>query len=167
MSSSKKLTKLLFIVYLIALTWIIVFKDTIPFTEMGHMRNINLEPFQAPSRINGQIDYSEMIMNIVIFIPYGIYAGMLLKKWHLIQKIQLFFVTSLFFEMTQYILAVGASDITDIINNTQGGIVGLIIFWLLNKFIRNKIRIHKFINVFAFIGTVSMVVLLLIIFLYL
>lgn len=40
--------------------------------------------------------------------------------------------------MMQYILAIGASDITDIIGNTLGGIAGIVCYILLEKIFKNK-----------------------------
>jgi glycopeptide antibiotics resistance protein len=40
---------------------------------------------------------------------------------------------SLAFEVIQWIFAIGASDITDVIGNTFGGILGVILFCFLGK----------------------------------
>ena len=44
---SKKLTKGLFIVYLLALTWIIIFKLQLSFKDLDHLRGVNLIPFRG------------------------------------------------------------------------------------------------------------------------
>ena len=44
---SKKLTKGLFIVYLLALTWIIIFKLQLSFKDLDHFRGVNLIPFRG------------------------------------------------------------------------------------------------------------------------
>jgi glycopeptide antibiotics resistance protein len=66
-------------------------------------------------------------------------------------------------EVLQFIFAVGASDITDIINNTLGGIIGFLIFKVIVKLFSNRDKAHKFVNVIAAIGTVLMLLLLAII----
>ena len=81
------------------------------------MRSINLIPFHESLIINGKLDFREIIMNAAIFIPLGIYSGILFKKWIIGKRIFLFFLISLTYEVSQFILGVGASDITDIINN--------------------------------------------------
>ena len=112
-SKTNKLTKVLFVIYLIALLWIIVFKFNVPFSKLGYMRSINLIPFNESLVINGELDFREIIMNVVIFIPLGIYLVILLKKWTIGKKIFLFFLISLICEIFQFILGVGASDITE------------------------------------------------------
>lgn len=155
-----KNTNILFIIYLTALFEIIIFKLEIPFTNMGYLRSINLIPFSESLIVNGVIDFSEILMNIIIFIPLGIYIEMLFSKWSTIKKISTIFIVSLICEISQFIMAIGASDITDIINNTLGGIVGLLVMYVLVKFFKNKHKIYKFINITSAIGTTFMVVLL-------
>lgn len=148
-----KSTSVLFIIYLIALSWILLFKLGVRFSYMGN-RNVNLIPF-------GTVDVSEMILNIVIFIPLGIYAGVLFKRWVFVKKLFLFFLVSLMFEGLQYIFRIGAFDITDIITNILGGIIGLLIFEAIEKLFNNSVKSRKFITVIAAIGTVLMISLLL------
>lgn len=61
----------------------------------------------------------------------------------------------------QFILRVGAFDITDTITNTLGGIIGLMIFKAIEKVFKNSVKALKFINVIAAIGTVLMILFLL------
>ncbi|WP_270941187.1 VanZ family protein [Romboutsia lituseburensis] len=159
-SKITKTTKILFIVYLIAIFEIIVFKLEIPFSRMGYLRNINLIPFYESLIVNGKIDFSEIFMNMVIFIPLGIYIEMLFSKWSTIKKISVIFIVSLICEISQFVMAIGASDITDIINNTLGGIVGLLIMYILVKLVKEKHKIYKLMNILATIGTTFMVSLL-------
>ena len=65
------------------------------------------------------------------------------------------------FEALQFIFRVGAFDITDIITNTLGGIIGLMIFKAIEKVFKNSVKAQKFINIIAAIGTVLMISLLL------
>ena len=154
-----RLTYVLFVVYLIAIVWILLFKLGVHFSSMGN-RSINLIPFSAPVILNVKMDYGEMIMNVLIFLPLGIYAGILFKRWSLGIKLLLFFLVSLIIEGFQYILAVGAFDITDIINNTLGGIIGLMTYFGIEKAFNNSVKAQKFINLIATIGTISMILFL-------
>ena len=51
----------LFFFYLIVVVWIILFKMQFYFSDLPHMRSINLIPFEASIRVGGRIDYSEII----------------------------------------------------------------------------------------------------------
>ena len=56
------------------------------------------------------------------------------------------------YEVLQYVFAIGATDITDVINNTIGGIVGVCIAALC--FTMFKEKAYKVLHALAIIGTV-------------
>jgi glycopeptide antibiotics resistance protein len=155
-----KLTIALLIIYLIGIFWIIVLKFNLPFSYKGHLRSINLIPYSESLILNGKIDFGEIILNMVIFVPLGLYAGILFHKWIFRRKIFLFFFISLLCEVSQLILGVGAFDITDIINNTLGGIVGLLIYTGIEKVLKNGVKARKIINIVALIGTILVISLI-------
>ncbi len=154
-----KITKLLFSIYLAALVWILLLKLGVKFSYMGS-RSVNLIPFREALMANGKIDHGEIILNIVIFIPLGIYAGVLYERWNFRTKIIFIGSISLAFESLQYIFKIGAFDITDIITNTTGGIIGLLIYQGIEKVFNNSVKTQKIINVMAAIATGVMVTLL-------
>jgi glycopeptide antibiotics resistance protein len=154
-NSTNKLTIVLFGIYLIALFWILLFKLGVQFSYMGN-RSVNLIPFS-----DSKIDVSEIILNVVICVPLGIYAGVLFKRQTLGTKLSFCFLISSMFEVLQFILRVGAFDVTDIISNTLGGIIGVMIFKAVEKLFKNSVTAQKFINIIAAIGTVLMISLLL------
>jgi glycopeptide antibiotics resistance protein len=119
-------------------------------------RDVNLIPFFS----KGKIDLSEIILNIIIFVPAGIYAGVLFKRRSFVKKLFFFFLVSLVFEALQFVLRIGAFDVTDIITNTIGGITGVIIFKAIEKLFNNSSKAQKFINIIAVIATVLMILLL-------
>lgn len=152
---SDKLTTVLFIIYFIALIWILLFKLGVRFSYIGK-RSVNLIPFS-----DGNNGVSENILNVLIFVPLGIYAGVLFRRWNISTKLLFFFLTSLTFEGLQFIFKLGAFDITDIITNTFGGAIGLLIFAVIEKAFNNNSKAQKFINIIAAIATVLMISLLL------
>jgi glycopeptide antibiotics resistance protein len=123
-------------------------------------RTVNLVPFNQLFIVNGKIDFPEIIMNVVIFVPLGIYAGMLFKKWGFGKNVFFFFLISLMLEVLQYIFSIGAFDITDTITNTFGGIIGWMLFKAIEKAFKSSIKAQKIINVIAAIATVLMIVFL-------
>jgi len=158
-NSVNKLTFVLFVIYLIALLWILLFKLGVRFSYMEN-RNVNLIPFNEPFILNGKTNFGEIIMNLVIFVPLGIYAGILFKKWIFGKYLFFFFLISLFVEGFQFILRIGAFDITDIITNTVGGITGLMLFKAIEKVFKNSVKAQKFVNIIAGIGTVLVILFL-------
>jgi glycopeptide antibiotics resistance protein len=138
-----------------------VLKFNVKFSYLENIRRINLIPFRQITNLNGKFDYGEIILNVMIFVPLGMYAGVLYKRWNIWKKLLLCFLISLICEGYQYIMAVGTSDITDIINNTLGGTIGLMIYNVIEKAFKNSAKSQKFINLIAVTGTVVMISFLL------
>ena len=156
MLNSKKLTRGLLIVYLAALIWIIIFKMQLSFQGLPHLRNINLIPFAESMVTNGKTNYSEIINNVAAFIPFGIFMGMLLQGQAFFKKVAPVFLTSLAFEVIQFVFSIGASDITDLL-----GLIGIGFFFLLEKiFKRNTLKILNLICLAGGIILVSFIGLL-------
>ena len=65
---------------------------------------------------------------------------------------------SLGIEVLQFVLAIGATDITDLIGNTLGGIIGIGVFYLFSKVFKNKT--NKIINILASIATILLIALI-------
>ncbi len=76
-------------------------------------------------------------------------------EWGFLKKAAPAFFTSLAFEILQFIFGIGASDITDLLGNTLGGMAGILLFLLLSKLFKGNTI--KLINILAAIGTVLMV----------
>lgn len=125
------------VIYLVLLTWIILFKMSLRIPPLGHYRMINMIPFADPAIINGKVNQTEQIYNFLIFVPVGIYLSLLFGSRFLKNSLIIAGI-SLFYEVMQYILGIGATDVTDLLLNTAGGIAGLFIFWLLKKLLKKK-----------------------------
>lgn len=66
---------------------------------------------------------------------------------------------SLVFEVTQYIFAIGASDITDVIDNTLGAVIGILLYLGMKKIWKEKTG-----KVIAILGAVMEVLFLALLF---
>jgi glycopeptide antibiotics resistance protein len=122
-------------------------------------RHVNLIPFsQAIS--SGNFDFGETIMNVVIFVPLGIYAGVLFRKWTFWKNILFFLVVTLIIEAVQFFFRVGAFDTTDTISNTLGGMIGLMIFKGIEIMFKEPLKAQKSINIVASVGTFLMILFL-------
>lgn len=76
-------------------------------------------------------------MNIVLFIPYGVYISILKDEWNLLKKAVPAFLTGLSYETLRYVFAIGDTDITDLFGNTPGGLLGIALFWILSKVLKD------------------------------
>jgi glycopeptide antibiotics resistance protein len=114
----------LFAVYLALLVWAVLWKLGVPSLHGGDIRAVKLVPFVAGDGY-GESSPFEMIANVALFVPFGVYLGLLAPRWGWWRIGALAAVVSVGFETTQYVLAVGSSDVTDVILNTAGAIVGV------------------------------------------
>lgn len=153
----KKTKHILFTIYLFLIIWIILFKLSVSIEQLPHFRSFNLIPFYYPNETTYQI--KEVLENMIIFIPFGLY----LKTLNINSERTVFlgFLLSLSLELSQYIFCIGASDITDLITNTTGVLVGVGLYYLLKKIFKEKT--NKIILVLASIITILFVSLIVII----
>lgn len=124
--------------HMVLLIRLILFKLAIHPAEVPAVRDLNLVLFRNSYYLNGNVNYIELLFNILIFIPVGIYLSILKPEWKGWQKIVIVFFISLSFETIQYAAAIGYTDIMDLMNNTAGGAAGIGIFKLLNRWWKEK-----------------------------
>lgn len=145
---------IIYVIYCLILIWLVLFKFTFSFEDFQWLqttRRVNLIPFYYDTDV-GHIHAKEVIMNAFVFVPMGLYLKMLTisgKKAVLIGA-----AGSLAFEVIQFVFAIGASDITDIITNTLGTVVGVCLYALLRKVFADKEKTDRFINRIAVVALV-------------
>jgi glycopeptide antibiotics resistance protein len=112
----------LFVVYLVLLVWIVLWKLEVPW--IGDQRVIKLVPF-AGTRHAGASTPLDVVVNLALFVPFGVYLGMLApaRRWWALTGIAA--GASLALEVLQYVLGVGRSDVSDVVVNTAGAVLGL------------------------------------------
>jgi glycopeptide antibiotics resistance protein len=108
--------------------------------------------------LNGKPSYYEVVYNMLIFVPFGIFICMLKKRKSFFHLIVPIILTSLLFEVIQYIFALGASDITDLLANTFGGIVGCGIFVIIHKICKENV--YKVLNTTALVLEIGLALLI-------
>ena len=144
---SRKLTLGLFAFYLIVLTWIILFK------MQFSLRNL-------PLVVNGKRDVGEIVQNAAAFFPMGIFVRALWPGRPLVKQLLPVIGASLLFEAAQYVFAIGASDITDVISNASGGALGIAAAALIAKVFGN--RWLKAVNIVCLTGAIALSALILV-----
>ena len=88
---------------------------------------------------------------------------MLYPKSSGFRAIILAFILSLTYESIQYVLTIGFPDVTDLIDNTLGAIIGAIIINIISVIFREKLRIYMNIILILFSGYIIHDILYLII----
>lgn len=150
----------LFLIYLILLVWIILFKLQFSIHDLDMVRSVNFIPFYYDKEIGTEFHLKEVFENLFIFVPMGIYLQMLLPKGRFHGKLAVIAGTSLLLETAQYVLAIGRSDITDLLSNTTGGLLGLALYCIIARLLRNRERADKLFLVLAVIASVIVIGLL-------
>ena len=154
---SKFLSLILLVLYIWILTWIIIGK-----MNWDLLKNVNIDWLENPKLLLHPgvtwqtinltpyiyIDYIEVLLNILFFIPLGLYIYLIRNKNNIYLTIILAFLLSLTYEFIQYICIIGSPDITDISNNTLGGFFGSILVVILRLIFRSKTRLY--INIILF-----------------
>ncbi|ENK1242778.1 VanZ family protein [Clostridium botulinum] len=167
-----KMINILFIVgfafYTLFLLWNIPFKYVSPLevfsTNRYFSRTLNLIPFY--DIFNGIYNGLDIWGNIILFIPLGIYVNVISKDSRVYKSICKIFSISLIFEVSQYVFGIGASDITDIITNTIGGIVGVGIYMVIKKVFKNDIKAKNFITICSIVIMIPVSTILILLFIY-
>ncbi|MFC5447475.1 VanZ family protein [Paenibacillus aestuarii] len=122
-------------------------------------RSINLIPFYtireyifSNSAAIKNFSFANVVGNIVIFIPLGTYLSLFKSDKRVITNLLFIFIVSVFVEIIQGLLGIGASDIDDIILNGLGGLVGILGYKVLLFILRNEKRVSAAITILSAIG---------------
>lgn len=127
-----------FSLYLAWLVWAILFKFHLPGAgPLRTMRSIEWIPF-APREIERRQTLEEMALNLIVFIPLGAYLTALLPKGKRRWVPLIGLGASLMFEVLQYVFAIGAADVTDLIMNTAGTLSGMLFFGILHLLFKKR-----------------------------
>ncbi len=150
----RRMTIVLLMIYLIALTWIILCKMALPGEPLPHLRSINLIPFGGSLIINGQASYDEVLQNVLAFVPLGIYIAMLFPAYPIWKKVLWGASLSLCYELLQFVFAIGATDLTDWLGNTAGVWIGVGIYRILSWCVPD--HADRILRMLALLGTIGM-----------
>lgn len=122
-------------------------------------RSINLIPFYSikeyifsNSATIKDFAFSNVIGNIVIFIPVGTYLLLFKSNKSIRANLLLIFMATFLIETIQGLLAIGATDIDDMILNCLGGLVGILACKLLLLILRDEKKVEAAITVISAIG---------------
>ena len=132
MKKNERLLQLLlgmsFIFYAVFVIWNILFKYVSPLelfsTERHFMRSYNLIPY-FDLIVKGHVNALDLYGNILLFIPFGVYLSYHEENRNMFRSVLIILFVSIGFELIQFVFGIGATDVTDVINNTLGGVIGM------------------------------------------
>lgn len=136
----------------------------IRFDHSGSMRSVNLIPFHSiydyvfsDNQMLNAFAFSNVLGNIVLFIPLGVYLTYFVPNKNILLNTAIIAGLSVLVEVIQYIFAVGVTDIDDVILNTIGGLLGVLLYRLILFLFKEKTKFA--IEIFAPIGGVAVFVI--------
>jgi len=150
----KTASKIVCSVYVATLAWLLLFKLAYPQPVLlhYHTRGLSLIPFAGFS----EYSLRDAFYNCLVFVPFGLLLSVQFKQASFWQKVLWIAMFSLTVEILQYIFAIGITDITDVLMNSLGGLVGLGVYEGLKKYVDEK-QLDQFIVI---AGALILIILL-------
>ena len=165
------LIKISLILYMLVLVFVVMIKSIIPndlianynflstmTLKMRLIRGLKILEFYKIEYEIGVISKTIIldVLNIIIFIPFGILITNYFKTKRLLKTVLVSFVFSVIIEVFQLISIIGAFMLNDIIINCLGGLTGSLIYVLVIG--KEKYKLY---NILLIIFSTIMVLLLL------
>lgn len=133
--------RILFVLYLAGLVYFLFFAEMLDRTNVERGYRYNLILFHEIRRFIVYADllgsvavFSNLVGNVAIFMPFGFLLPSLRpRKRKFIFTALLGFLLSLSVECVQLITRTGCFDVDDIFLNTVGGVLGYLIFALVQR----------------------------------
>ena len=122
---SRKLNKVLLTIYIVFIMFM-----TLMYREIG-IGKLNLTLFWSYRRfLSSTALRMEILNNTWLFLPLGAIVYRLYPKWRVVLVPV---VISIAIEAMQHILSVGLCELDDVISNGIGGIIGVMVCYLVRK----------------------------------
>ena len=135
----------LLILYIAVLIYVCFFSEDYGRDVVTSYYRYNFIPFKEIRRFYIYRDVvgiraflANLFGNVLAFMPFGFFMPILrlrLRKWYCM--LGMTFLLSLMIEITQLLTRVVSFDVDDLILNTSGGILGYLLFYIINK-VRRK-----------------------------
>jgi glycopeptide antibiotics resistance protein len=119
-------------------------------------RSVDVIPFYTiysylSGDVNPIIVMTNILGNIILFMPLGVYLQLLKKDKRISISMGIVFLISLLVEMFQFIFGIGATDIDDIILNSLGGLIGILVYKVLLLIFKDEEKVRLTIVVIGLI----------------
>ena len=138
----KKLTRLVFIIYIIGLLSLTFIVRETMILRTPDNRGVVLEPLREIDAMLHQPNhffwFMQIFLNILLFVPFGFLLPIISERFRSFWLTTVTgFVFSAGIETMQYITGRGLTEVDDVINNTAGALIGYILYvgamWLYKR----------------------------------
>lgn len=137
LSKKQFIINTIFYIYIVAVIYLTLMPiiSSIPRIRISNYTPMHLIPFEDYFKNRGNASF-QLIANIAMFIPFGFLLPQV-KDYKFIKVLLIAFLATLSIELLQpLIVSYRISDITDVITNTSGAIIGYIIYYIFYKLIK-------------------------------
>lgn len=138
----RPLCSVTFVLYLLVLFWAIALKcnmqDAVLDAKMYNQDFTLAERFQRHVLTFSKTYFEDAVLNVLVFIPFGMAMPFMISKRVYISTAFYCCLISIGFELLQLFNCIGRFTYIDIIHNTAGGIIGLLIYFLFHRIVREK-----------------------------
>lgn len=124
----------------------------------GSERSFNLIPFGsvADFLFSGSVGvrnlaFGNIAGNVILFVPLGAYVSVL-TNWTAARTMIIVASASIAVEVLQGVFGLGASDVSDVILNCLGGLIGIQLILLLRLLLRKRDRVRTAVAVLSIVA---------------
>lgn len=154
----KELLMLSFIIYILCLFQVVTFQDATSWSSN------NFIPFREMLRyrIGSRLFFKNVLGNITLFIPFGLFSSHYLKSEKPYLILLLTLIASFSIELVQMVIG-RVFDVDDILLNVVGGILGFYIYRFIVRIVNklpNFMKSEVFLNIVSIIILVGVIVLI-------
>jgi glycopeptide antibiotics resistance protein len=142
---SKMMLRLVLTVYILSVLYLTLLNRSM---NADMLYNLKLFwSYQDMMRVPGYFYYKVIVLNILLFVPFGFLPAFLIKRFNSIKIIVLLaFLFSSYIELSQLLFRRGLFELDDLFNNSLGALIGYGIFYSFHGLFTNKIdKITRFI----------------------
>lgn len=146
MKTKRIVCKVIFVAYLALLVYFLFFAEMLGRNAVMQDFRYNLEPFREIRRFvryAQQLGFVTVFLNLVgnvlIFIPFGYFTGLFQRgRVSFIQGVLWSFDLTMAVELLQLVTKAGCFDVDDLMLNTLGGAIGILLYKIQRAFSRKK-----------------------------
>lgn len=123
----------------------LIYCSTVLFRETYTLQYNYMPLWSYLSFFRGEDDrlLAENIMNVVVFIPIGLLAGISFRQLSWKRSFVIGFCLSVGIEILQFMMSRGFSEVDDVMHNTLGCLIGYGLFYLIRLGYKRSLRIEK------------------------
>lgn len=154
----KELLMLSFVIYILCLFQVVTIQDDVTWSSN------NFIPFREIFRYDfgSRLFFKNVIGNMIMFLPFGFFVSYYLKSEKPLLPLLLILIASASIEIVQ--MCIGrVFDIDDIILNICGGMMGYLLYHVLDKIGNHLPKVFKaewFLNILSLIILIGLITLL-------